>query len=124
MLLPDGGPAVGILPTAHTNSTEPKDLEREMRITVLANYAPAAMKGLMDGSDRSAAMHTLFESVGGSFERLDFTRGMYDVIVTGNVPSQAAAMGVAMAVRASGKISDLVVLEQLDMGEVLAAAKK
>jgi uncharacterized protein with GYD domain len=95
-----------------------------MRITVLANYTPSAMKGLMDGSDRSAAMHTLFDSVGGSFERLDFTRGMYDVVVSGNVPNQAAAMGVAMAVRASGKIAELVVLEQLDMAQVLAAAKK
>ncbi|TIT82977.1 MAG: GYD domain-containing protein, partial [Mesorhizobium sp.] len=32
-----------------------------MKVTVLANYAPHAAKGLMQGSDRQAAVNALFE---------------------------------------------------------------
>jgi uncharacterized protein with GYD domain len=40
------------------------------------------------------------------------------------MPDQAASMGLALAVKASGSVSDLVVLEELDMKAVLAAANK
>ncbi len=33
-------------------------------------------------------------------------------------------MGLTLAVRASGEVSDVVVLEELDMKAVIAAAKK
>ena len=95
-----------------------------MKVTVLANYEPHAAKGLMQGSDREAAIKALFESVGGKMTSLMFTRGMYDVVVNGEVPDQPAGMGLALAVRASGSVSDLVILEELNMKAVLAAAKK
>jgi uncharacterized protein with GYD domain len=95
-----------------------------MKVTVLANYEPHAAKGLMQGSDREAALKALYESVGGKMTGLMFTRGKYDVIVNGEVPDQAAGMGLALAVRASGSVRDLVVLEELDMKAVIAAAKK
>jgi uncharacterized protein with GYD domain len=95
-----------------------------MKVTILANYAPHAAKGLMQGSDREAAVKALFESVGGTMASLMFTRGAYDVVVSGEVPNQAAGMGLALAVRASGSLSDMVVLEELDMKSVLAAANK
>ncbi|BCG95467.1 GYD domain-containing protein [Mesorhizobium sp. 131-2-1] len=95
-----------------------------MKVTVLANYAPHAAKGLMQGSDRQAAVKALFESVGGKMTGLMFTRGAYDVVVNGEVPDQAAGMGIALAVRASGSLSDFVILEELDMKAVLAAANK
>ncbi|KUM28081.1 hypothetical protein AU467_35120 [Mesorhizobium loti] len=95
-----------------------------MKVTILANYEPQAAKGLMQGSDREAAIKALFESVGGRMSSLMFTRGKYDVVVNGEVPNQTAGMGMALAVRASGSVSDLVVLEELDMKAVLVAANK
>ncbi|AZO69854.1 MAG: GYD domain-containing protein [Mesorhizobium sp.] len=95
-----------------------------MKVTILANYEPHAAKGLMQGSNREVAIQALFESVGGKMSSLMFTRGMYDVVVNGEVPDQVAGMGMALAVRASGSVRDMVVLEELDMKAVLAAANK
>ncbi|PBC00620.1 GYD domain-containing protein [Mesorhizobium sp. WSM3860] len=95
-----------------------------MKVTILANYEPHAAKGLIQGSNREAAVQALFESVGGRMTSLMFTRGMYDVVVNGEVPDQVAGMGMALAVRASGSLSDMVVLEELDMKAVLAVANK
>jgi uncharacterized protein with GYD domain len=93
-----------------------------MRVLILANYGPNAIKGLMHGADREAVLRASFESVGGKFLGLAFTRGAYDVVVTGDVPNQAAAMGIAMAVRATGSVTDTCVLEELNMAEVVKAA--
>ena len=93
-----------------------------MKVTVLANYAPHAVKGLIKGSDREAAVKTLFESVGGKMTSMMFTRGAYDIVINGEMPDQVAGMGLAWAVRASGSLNDVVVLEELDMKAVLAAA--
>ncbi|AZO08628.1 MULTISPECIES: GYD domain-containing protein [unclassified Mesorhizobium] len=95
-----------------------------MKVTILANYEPHAAKGLMQGSNREVAIQALFESVGGRLTSVTFTRGLYDVVVNGEVPNQVAGMGMALAVRASGSIRDLVVLEELDMKAVLAVANK
>lgn len=95
-----------------------------MRVIFLANYNPSAIKGLIQGSDREAAVKALAESVGGKLESVVFTRGAYDVVVTCEAPDQVAAMGVAMAIRASGSLSEVVVLEQLDAKAVIAAAQK
>ena len=94
-----------------------------MRAIILANYAPHAVKGLIQGSDREAAIRALTESVGGKLESVMFTRGAYDIAVTFTVPDQAAGLGVAMAVRASGSLSEVQVLEELDIKPILAAAQ-
>ena len=94
-----------------------------MKVTILANYAPHAVKGLIQGSDREAAVKALFESVGGKMTSMMFTRGIYDIVINGEVPDQSAGMGLALATRASGSLSDLVVLEELDMKAVLKNAK-
>ena len=94
-----------------------------MKVTLLANYAPHAVKGLIQGSDREAAVNALFESVGGKMINMMFTRGKYDILINGEVPDQSAIMGLAMATRASGSLSHVVALEELDMKDVLKAAK-
>lgn len=93
-----------------------------MRVIYLANYEPHALKGIMQGSDREAAIRTLVESVGGTLESTMLSRGAYDVVVIASMPNQAAALGMAMAVRASGSISEAVVLEELDPKPIIAAA--
>jgi uncharacterized protein with GYD domain len=95
-----------------------------MRVMFLATYAPHAIKGLMQGADREAVMRSTFESAGGKLSGIAFTRGAYDVVVSGEVPDQAASMGIAMAVRATGSISDLCVLEELDLPKVVTAANR
>jgi uncharacterized protein with GYD domain len=94
-----------------------------MRVMYLATYTPQAMKGLMQGTDREGVMRATFEAAGGKFGSIVFTRGAYDVIVSGEVPDRTASMGIAMAVRATGSVSDLCVLEELDLPKVVASAK-
>ena len=95
-----------------------------MRTIFLACYTPQAVKGLIEGSDREAAVRAVLEAVGGKLESLMFTRGEYDVAVIADMPDQSTGVGVTMAVQASGAFSKFTVLEELDMRPVLAAAQK
>ncbi len=95
-----------------------------MRTIFLDCYAPHAMKGLIGGSDREAAIKTLLDSVGGKLESLSFTRGEYDVAVICEMPDQNTGMGLTMAIQASGAFTKITVLEELDMKLVIAAAQK
>jgi uncharacterized protein with GYD domain len=93
-----------------------------MRVMYLAKYTSHAIKGLMQGADREAVMRSTFEAAGGKLSGITFTRGEYDVVVSGEVPDQTASMGIAMAVRATASIADLCVLEELDLSKVTKAA--
>ena len=95
-----------------------------MRIMFLGCYAPQAVKGLITGSDREAAINALLDAVGGRLISLVFTRGEYDVVATIDVPDQNTGMGLTMAVRASGAFTKMTVLEELDMGPIIATAQK
>ncbi len=95
-----------------------------MRTIFLGCYAPHAVKGLIGGSDREAAIKALFDSVGGKLESLMFTRGEYDVAVICEMPDQNTGMGLTMAIQASGAFTKISILEELDMKPVIAAAQK
>ena len=95
-----------------------------MRSIFLGCYAPHAVKGLIAGSDREAAIKALLDSVGGTLESLMFTRGEYDVAAIIEVPDRDTGVGLAMAVQASGAFTKMTVLEELDMKPVIAAAQK
>lgn len=95
-----------------------------MRTIFLGCYAPHAVKGLIGGSDREAAIVALLDSVGGTLESLMFTRGEYDVAVVTEMPDQNTGVGLTMAIQASGAFTKITVLEELDMNPVLAAAQK
>lgn len=95
-----------------------------MRTVFLGCYAPDAFKGLIAGSDRKAAVETLLASVGGTLESLMFTRGEFDVVAVCEFPNQHTALGVVVAINASGAFSRVSVLEELDMDKVLAEARK
>ena len=51
-----------------------------MKALVLAKYAPPALKGLISGSDREAAVRKLMDAVGGNADYIAFVRGKYDVV--------------------------------------------
>lgn len=95
-----------------------------MKVTILASYPPHAYKGLIQRSDRETAIKAVLESVGGKVSGMMFTRGAYDIVINAELSDQTDGMDLALAVRASGWVNDLVVLEELDMNAVLAAAKK
>ena len=95
-----------------------------MRTILLANYAPHAVKGLIEGSDREAAVKKLLDSVGGKLETMMFTRGEFDVMLIADMPDQSTGMGLTMAVRASGAFTKISILEELDMNPIIAAAQK
>ena len=73
-----------------------------MKAIVLGAYTPNALKGLMSGSDRKAAVAAILNEVGATLESLTFTRGEYDVVVTANFPDATSLIGVATAIKASG----------------------
>jgi uncharacterized protein with GYD domain len=95
-----------------------------MKCIYLVNYAASGMKGLMQGSDREAAARALVDSQGGKLISFMFTRGKYDAAVTVEVPNQASGLGVVMLLRASGAFSDVIVLEEVDLKAIVAAAQK
>ena len=83
-----------------------------MKAILLGTYTANALKGLMAGSDRKAAIEALLNEVGGSLESLSFTRGEYDVAV------------VATAIKASGAFEKATYLEELDIADVIGVASK
>jgi uncharacterized protein with GYD domain len=85
-----------------------------------ANYVGEGMKGLLKegGSGRKAAVKNLFESVGGKMESFYFAFGKRDVYVIGELPDNAAAAALALAVNAAGsaicKTTVLMTPEEVD----------
>lgn len=95
-----------------------------MKVFVLANYGPQAIKGIIQGSDREAALNAMAASVGGSLVSLSFTRGVYDILATFDVPNQDAILALSMAARASGSLTELVILEAVDVKPIADLAQK
>ena len=93
-----------------------------MRVVLLACYATHASTGVITGSDREAAAREMFDKVGGTLVSVMFTRGEFDVLVLANVPDEATAVGLTMAIQASGTVTRISVLSEIDMEPVLVAA--
>jgi uncharacterized protein with GYD domain len=88
-------------------------------------YTPEGVKGLLHdgGSGRREAVDKLVSSVGGRVESMYFAFGGTDVYVIADLPDNASAAAVALAVAQTGKASaDTVVL--MTPQEIDAAAKK
>lgn len=95
-----------------------------MRVVYLACYTPNAMKGVIGGSDRKAAVEAMLASVGGKLVSFMFARGEFDAVVTVDLPDRNAAVAGVMGVLASGGVSRLTMLEEIDMAAVLPLAQK
>jgi uncharacterized protein with GYD domain len=95
-----------------------------MRSIFLACYEPHAIKGLISGSDRKAAVNALLNSVGGKLESMMFTRGEFDIAVICELPNESTRVGLGMAIKASGAFSRVISLDELEMEPVIAAAQK
>ena len=94
-----------------------------MKALILAKYAPHALKGLISGSDREAAVKKLMGAVGGSADYVAFVRGKYDVVARFEVKDQETAIGLVLAVKASGAFEEVDYLEEVNMTQVVQAAQ-
>ena len=88
------------------------------------SFSTEGIRGVMKegGTSRQAAVDTLAKSVGGSLESYHFAFGDDSYFVICDLPSDEAAAAVAMAVSASGAVSNSTI-KLLTPAEVDAAVK-
>ena len=93
------------------------------RFFILSNYTQRAVAGMVKApSDRAAAVKKMCKAVGVKFVSFDLCRGAFDVLVVIEADSYDKALGVKMAVLASGAISELHILEPMDPSAALQHA--
>jgi uncharacterized protein with GYD domain len=89
------------------------------------SYTTDAMKALVrDPQDRSAAAREVAESLGGKIVGFWFAFGEFDGVFLMEAPDNATAAALAMAVGASGALSDVETTVLLDMDEAQEAMRK
>ncbi len=90
-----------------------------------ARYTVEGVKGLLKegGTGRRAAIAQLFEKAGGKLESAYYGFGKDDVFVIGELPDNAAAAAVSLAVAATGTSAVRTVV-LLDPEEIDRAVKK
>ena len=89
------------------------------------SYTTDATKALLsEPQDRSVAARELAESVGGKLLGFWYPFGEFDGIFLMEAPDSASAAAVAMAVGASGALSEIETTILLDMDEAQDAMRK
>ena len=87
---------------------------------VQASYTQEGVKGVLDkgGSSRPEAVRQVVQGLGGSMEAFYFSFGDYDAAVIIDLPDNASAAAVALAVNAAGgsntKTTVLLTPEEVD----------
>jgi uncharacterized protein with GYD domain len=88
-------------------------------------YTPAAVKALVDDpQDRSQAAAATIESLGGSLLGYWYAFGEFDGVFIAELPDNASAAAVAMAVGAAGALSGFETTPLLGMDEAQDAMRK
>ncbi len=92
---------------------------------VVASYTADGVKGLLKdgGTGRRAAIEKLASGIGGKLESIYYAFGDDDVFVTLDLPDNAAAAALGLAVAATGLVAIKTVV-LLTPEEIDAAAKK
>ncbi len=89
------------------------------------SYSTDAVKALLkEPQDRSVAAREMAESLGGKLLGFWYAFGEFDGVYLMEAPDNASAAAVAMAVGASGAISDVETTVLLDMDEAQNAMRK
>ncbi len=95
------------------------------KFLIKASYTTEGVKGLLKdgGSGRRNAVEKMVKSAGGKLDGVWFAFGDDDVFVLGDLPDNASAAAVSLAVSASGAVrcstTPLLTIEEMD-----AATKK
>lgn len=94
------------------------------KFMISASYSQEGIKGVIasGGSSRVAVVSSLAEAVGGSVESFYFSFGGDDVVAIVDLPDNASAASIAMAVGASGALSSYTTTPLLTAEEIDAAA--
>jgi uncharacterized protein with GYD domain len=92
---------------------------------IQASYTAEGIKGLMKdgGSRRRAAAESALKGVGGKLEAFYFALGETDVFAIADVPDNATAAAVSLAVSASGAVQTKTIV-LMSPEEMDQAAKK
>jgi uncharacterized protein with GYD domain len=89
------------------------------------SYTTDAIKALLDKpQDRSAAAREMADSLGGKLLGFWYAFGEFDGVFLMEAPDNASAAAVAMAVGASGALSEIETTVLLDMDEAQEAMRK
>jgi uncharacterized protein with GYD domain len=89
------------------------------------SYTTDAVRALInDPEDRSVAVREAFESMGGTLLGYWFCFGEFDGVFLAEVPDNATAAAVAMAVGATGTLSRLETTVLIGMDEAQEAMRK
>ncbi len=72
-----------------------------------ANYVGEGIKGLLNegGSSRYATVEQAYKSVGGTIEAFYYAFGDTDVYVIGDLPDNASATALALAIAGTGLVT-------------------
>jgi len=90
-----------------------------------ASYSQSGIAGLLENpQDRTAAIQSLLDGVGGKVVALYNTTGANDVVLVSDVPDGTDAVALAMAVSASGSLSKAETVRAWTGGEFKAIAEK
>ena len=92
---------------------------------VLGSYSNEGAGGLVDGdTDRRAVMETFHSSVGAKQLDYHITRGKYDFCALVEADSFEMMAALVLIAKGSGTVSDVVILESVDINEIRDIAKK
>ena len=90
-----------------------------------ASYSKEGISNLVKNpQDRSEAVRSLIESVGGRMEAFYFALGEDDVVVIAEVPDTVTMAALSMAVSASGSLSSFKTTPLLTVDEGVQAMRK
>ena len=90
-----------------------------------ASYTAQGVSGLVSSpEDRSAAIRSLIESVGGRMESYYYAFGDSDVVAIFELPDNVTMAALSMAAGASGAISNLKTTVLIPISEGVEAARK
>ena len=89
------------------------------------SYSAQGVSGLISSpEDRSAAIRSLVEGVGGKIESLYYCFGDYDIVTILEVPDSVTMAAISMAGGASGALSNIKTTVLIPISEGVDAARK
>jgi uncharacterized protein with GYD domain len=95
---------------------------------VLGTFRPEAVAGMIERpGDRAAAVHGLFESVGGRLLSYHWVLGVHDFAIVAEFPDARAGVAAHLAAASSGAFSHIEshqLIEPAEMDGILAQAKR
>ena len=90
-----------------------------------ASYSEAGVKGLLaTPQDRTAAIQSMLDQIGGKIVALYMTTGQHDIVVVYEAPDRADTVAMAMATRAAGAVSKIETVQAWTGADFTAVAEK